>query len=51
MRFFKQNRKLNLKYITGPILGCISGYAQILTEEHGYKFKGKDNGQVIRVYE
>lgn len=24
-------------FITGPILGCISGYAQILTEEHGYK--------------
>ncbi len=26
-----------MAFIVGPILGCISGYAQILTEEKGYK--------------
>ena len=36
-------------FITGPILGIISGYAQILTEEHGYKRISIQNLLVLRV--
>jgi adenylate cyclase len=36
-------------FITGPVLGSISGYAQILTEEHGYKRISIQKLLVLRV--
>ncbi len=35
--------------ISGPIFGAISGYAQILTEEHGYKKVSIQNLLAIRI--